>query len=88
MGDEYTVALCPYHHRGLLPEGFDAQKMSGLLGPSFAWGRKTFKAFFCGDKLLLDIQNLVLDEFAESPWFNYNPPYEVRRKAIDLWKSR
>ena len=87
-GHQYTIGACPYHHRGLVPEGHTKQSISGLLGPSYAWGRRGFAEFFGSDDLLLKIQNLVLKHFNETPWIDYNVPYVVRREAQELWSER
>jgi len=87
-GHQYTIGACPYHHRGLIPEGHTRQTASGLLGPSFAHGRRGFQEFFGSDDFLLKIQNLVLTHFNESPWFDYQPSDLVRVEAQHLWSER
>jgi len=87
-GHQYTIGACPYHHRGLIPEGHTKQSISGLLGYSYAWGRKGFVEFFGSDDLLLKIQNLILDHFNESPWFDYIVPDLVRIEVQHLWGTR
>jgi len=84
-----TIGLSPWLHRGLRNDGMDTQAMMGVFGPSLAQGRSTFEEYWGSQELLLDIQNLVLDEYERHNWVDYEPPYEVRRKAIHLWtKSR
>lgn len=58
------------------------------MGPSFAWGRKTFAEFFGSDKTLLSLQNYVLQLFAHYLWVNYDVPHEVRRKAHLFWTAK
>lgn len=87
-GHQATIGACPFHHRGLVPDEHTKQSMSGLVGPSYAWGRRGFAEFFGSDDLLLKIQNLVLKHFKESPWNDYNVSYEVRREAQNLWSER
>ena len=71
-GDEYTIALSPWNHRGLT-NGMTKQRCTGLYGPSFAHGRREFAAFFGDDDRLLAIQNEVLRIYQEMPWFDYRP---------------
>ena len=87
-GQQYTIGCCPFHHRGLVPDNHTKQSMSGLVGPSYAWGRRGFHEFFGSDDLLLKIQNLVLEHFNESPWFDYQIPELVKVKARELWGER
>ena len=87
-GHQATIGACPYHHRGLIPDGHTKQSMSGLLGPSYAWGRRGFQEFFGSDDLLLKIQNVVLKRFDEKPWFDYVIPGLVKREAQHIWSER
>lgn len=86
-GHMFTVALCVYHHRGHL-NGMSKQMMSGLVGPSYSWGRRQFQEHFGRDDFLLKIQNYILDEFTSNPWFDYQPPYAVVREAQHRWVER
>ena len=79
--------LCPWHHRGICESGYDNQSMSGLLGPSLAWGRWPFEAFFGPEDKLLKVQDFLIEQFEQSQWFDYTTPTTVRRQAIELWKS-
>ena len=85
QGHEKTIGLCPFHHRGFIPEGQSKQSMSGVFGPSLAWGKKTFNEFFGSEQILWVVQNAVIAEFKQSPWYDYRVPYEIRRKAMRLW---
>ena len=87
-GHQATIGACPYHHRGLIPEGHTKQSISGLLGPSYSWGRRGFEEFFGSDELLLAIQNLILSHFMENPWYSYAVPTTVRREALHLWTQK
>jgi len=69
----------------MIPEGHTKQSISGLLGPSYAWGRRGFQEFFGSDDLLLKIQNLILSHFNADPWYDYVTPVEVRRLAVHEW---
>jgi hypothetical protein len=54
-GDEFTVPLCPAHHRGV-------GHVSILHGPSLAHGSKPFRERFGSDEYLLEQTNLRLGE--------------------------
>ena len=86
-GHQATLGLCGYHHRGLL-DGQSKQFVSGLLGPSYAWGRKGFQQHFGTDEQLLKIQNMILERFTELPWHDYAVPYLVVREAKQMWATR
>ncbi len=84
-GHDQTVSLCLWHHRGHLAGDMSKQEMSGWLGPSLAMGKRTFQEFFGPERGLVEIQNLMIDGFAECPWFDYNVPTNIRREARELW---
>ena len=86
-GHQATIGLCPYHHRGLL-NGMSKQAMSGLVGPSLVWGRKGFRQHFGTDEQLLKIQNRILEQFKENPWFDYRVPTLVKSEAQQMWSER
>ena len=83
-GDDHTISLSPYHHRGLLPANMRRQRAMGIYGPSFAHGRREFAAFFGDDDRLLAIQNLVLELYEEMPWHDYKPHRIVFQAIRDL----
>jgi hypothetical protein len=41
-----TFPLCPYHHRGLLPDGVNGDQAAATLGPSFAKSKREFEETF------------------------------------------
>ena len=85
QGDEYTIGLCPWHHRGLVMEGQTKQSMSGVFGPSLAFGKKTFNEFFGSEQILWEVQNYVLREFQRTSWYAYAVPHDIRRRAKKIW---
>ena len=87
-GHQATIGACPYHHRGLVPENHTKQSISGMLGPSYAWGRRGFAAFFGSDDLLLRIQDLILAHWLEKPWYSYDVPTNVRREVLLFWTEK
>ena len=85
MGDDFTIGLSPWLHRGLCHEGWNRQDMSGLFGPSISMGSKLFAGFWGPQELLLEVQNLVISEYQRQFWSEYAPTYEERKAAIELW---
>lgn len=97
LGHDKTISLCLWHHRAIPLEnwsGLDGsgggakQATSGLLGPSLAWGRKSFEGFFGPEALLVRIADGILDAYRRRPWLDYNVPYSVKAKARDYWRER
>ena len=86
-GHTDTIPLCAYHHQGDT-EGHDKQALSGLLGPSYAHGRRTFEATYGDDDTLLAITDLILERFKQYPWLDWDVPEPVRREAIELWRKK
>ncbi len=52
-GDEFTIPLCTWHHRGLGP----AAKLRDAYGPSWAKGSRPFRATYGTDNELLELAN-------------------------------
>ena len=50
-------------------------------------GKRTFQAEYGLESELVQIQDLLLKEFADHPWFDYDVPVDIRRRAIGLWTS-
>ena len=86
-GHDKTSPLCPYHHRGLIPDGHTKQTISGLLGPSLAWGKRTFEEFFGHENLRITITTRLVKSYEESPWIDYEIPYELQRRAFNYWSE-
>ena len=87
-GDEYTIGLSPYYHRGLCADGLTQAQTVKRFGPSLAHGKRTFEDTFGTQDLLLEVQNLVIKQYLAHYWSDYDPPYEVRRRAIHLWTDK
>lgn len=60
LGDESTIGLCPYHHRGVtaLPMG----QAYRALGPALARNPSEFREVFGSDEKLLAEQNRLITE--------------------------
>jgi hypothetical protein len=56
-GDEYTIPLSPWHHRGVLLPGRTASSMRLLYGPSLALHSKAFRQRYGRDDELLEKVN-------------------------------
>ena len=61
LGHMYTVSLCQWHHRGVVPLGITVWMAEKYFGPSLANGSKTFKAAFGSDAEMLAMQNDLLE---------------------------
>jgi hypothetical protein len=53
LGHMYTYGSCPWHHQGIKEDGYSRQDMIGLLGPSFAMGRRQFEAKYGNERNVL-----------------------------------
>jgi hypothetical protein len=53
-GDEFTIGLCSWHHRGI------RSFLSGTLGPSLALNSREFRERFGSDDELLAAQNELI----------------------------
>lgn len=52
-----TIPLCPYHHRGNLPDALTITQTVTLLGPSLALSSRLFRQKFGSDEELLALTN-------------------------------
>ena len=57
-GHDYTVGLCPWHHRG--ENTFHDANPEAIYGPSYAREPRRFREVFGQDDALLDYQNKLL----------------------------
>lgn len=65
-GHDYSVGLCAYHHRGILPEGLTYKQCKNRMGPSLAEESKAFHETFGDDDFLLELQNSVIEKVKDS----------------------
>lgn len=91
-----TYSACDWHHFGHPLENWQSlpgatggpkQATSGLLGPSLMWGRRAYESFFGPEKLLVAIATRLVSSYEQSPWIDYNIPYELRRRVKTFWED-
>jgi len=63
-GHDFTYCLCPWHHRGVAPNGMNSRETTELLGPSRYHDGRAFKAIFGNDDQLLKLQNELIEQNA------------------------
>jgi len=61
LGDDHTVGLCSWHHRGVPPEGMLGSETRVALGPSLAREPSEFRREFGDDSAMLAEQNSLID---------------------------
>ena len=83
---EASLGLCTWHHYGRCKSSTVRQRMIGEFGPSLADGRKPFEEHF-GDEVhvLIPTQDYLLEQFADTPWPEYNLPRNVARQTRHRW---
>ena len=83
---ENTIGLCLWHHFQVCNNGQQIDRMVSEFVPSLAAGSRSFQWHF-GDELrvLLPIQNYLLELFAEHPWPEYSVPRRVARDVRSEW---
>lgn len=59
-GHQFSLPLCVWHHRGVVPYGLTSMQMTVDHGPSLARGSKAFHVHFGSDEtLLLEVNELI-----------------------------
>ena len=66
IGHSATCCLCPYHHRGVVPEGRTAADYEYAHGPSLALKPNAFRRRYGDEEELLAIQDALLDHYVET----------------------
>ena len=61
-GDDSTIPLCPYHHRGLLPDGMSLADAEQMYGPSLALSKREFVTRFGSERALLLFVDHLLEQ--------------------------
>lgn len=61
-GDDCTIGLCSYHHRGVPLDAFLPDRIRDVLGPSLAREPRAFRELFGSDDGLLAWQNELIEE--------------------------
>jgi len=65
IGHTATVGLCPFHHRGVIPEGRKIDEYQEVHGPSLAAKPRAFRLRYGDEEELLAIQDALLDRYEE-----------------------
>lgn len=58
-GEAFTVAVCPWHHRGIWPDGMTPGQARALYGPSYAREPRAFRKLWSDDVLLTEQDRLI-----------------------------
>jgi len=59
-GHDFSYCLCPWHHRGVTPNGMTVKAATEILGPSRYYDGRSFKNEFGNDDELLKYQNELI----------------------------
>jgi len=81
-GDEFTIPLSTWHHRGEPLPGYTAIQMYEQFGPSLARHSREFRAHYGDDdSLLTKVNDLIrqMDEIAAGQWREALSEAEVSR---------
>lgn len=92
-----TYSSCEWHHFAVPLENWEQlpgsdgganQATSGLLGPSIAHGKRTFVEFFGSELLLISIASRLVKSFDQSPWMDYDVPYDIQHSVKSYWEGK
>jgi hypothetical protein len=76
LGHMFTYGCCLWHHLGQFPS---------QPGPSLAHNRKGYRQRYGSERLLIALQDFVIEIFEREPWFEYEMPDEVAFQLQDEW---
>lgn len=62
IGNDKTIPLGAYHHRGVILNGYTGKRMEIVFGPSFAKSKRAFETRFGTEEYLLEQTNKLLGE--------------------------
>lgn len=62
QGNDATIGLCLWHHRGQCEEGRNSRDMKSRYGPSLAKGSKPFYANYGSATFLLGYQDKLIED--------------------------
>lgn len=65
LGHDYTVGLCCFHHRAVVPYPYTYEQVREASGPSYAMEPEAFKKQYGTQEELLEFQNALLDHYVE-----------------------
>ncbi len=88
IGHDATLGLCKWHHQADCNNGLGLAAMVSGWGPSLAMGSKPFVARYGSERLLLEVQDFVLQAFASDPWADYSMPSFIIAKVKEFWTIR
>lgn len=60
LGDDHTIGICPWHHRGMPLAPFNEAQCRRILGPSLQAEPVEFREVFGSDEYLLTWQNELI----------------------------
>ena len=82
LGHRYTYGSCPWHHQAVNEPGYSTQEMIGLLGPSFAHGRRFFESIYGDERdVLVRLQDWILVEGDECYHHELYSQWDALRRA-------
>ena len=61
LGHDFTLPLCPWHHRGIQWDEWTARGMEEVLGPSLAHSKRKFVEWYGTERELLELVNERLE---------------------------
>lgn len=66
LGHDYTIPLCPWHHRGNSKNGLTTGDMERVYGPSLARSKREFVSRYGTELCLLELANRHLERLQEA----------------------
>ncbi len=88
IGHDATLGLCQWHHKAEGRSGLGLDAMARVWGPSLAMGSKPFVARYGSERLLLEVQDFILDAFESQPWRDYHMPAFMVAQVKEFWTMR
>jgi len=85
LGHMYTIPVCDWHHRGVMPDGLSQADCREALGPSFARDKEQFTQRYGDEMKLLDQTSRLVKEMTGR---DFHDEFQSKRKKSGAGASQ
>ena len=86
LGHAMSYGCCGWHHLGQLEGRAGRFEMMKILGPSLVHGSKEYREVWGPERILIQLQDFLIDLFEKRYWDQYNMPRMINNEVIREWE--